>query len=82
MPSPYPVTVDRLEQLSVRDAHAAYRELYGLAGLLREGAEFAEAEARSIEPRRWLGRGTAHFIRADDEYGGGENEDTSEERTP
>jgi len=75
-------TVDRLEQLSARDAHSAYCELYGLAGLLREGAELAEAEARAIEPRRWHGGGTAHFIHVGDEYEGGGDEAVSGEPNP
>jgi hypothetical protein len=51
-------------------------------GLLREGAEIAEAEARAIEPRRWLGVGTAHFIRVDDEPIAGENDNTGDELNP
>ena len=39
-------TVRQVEASAADDAHRAYCELYGLAGLLKEGAELAEATAR------------------------------------
>jgi hypothetical protein len=39
-------TVRQVEASADDDAHRAYCELYGLAGLLKEGAELAEATAR------------------------------------
>ncbi len=72
----------------------AYRERfeghYLVSPLHRERAAIAEsfladidqAVGETVEPRRWLGGGTAHFIRVDEEYKDGENEDISEELSP
>jgi hypothetical protein len=59
-------TVDHIKQDAVDDAHRAYCELYGLAGLLREGAELAEATARAVAPNRWRDIETPYFIRSED----------------
>jgi hypothetical protein len=61
-------TVDQVGQSAADDAHRAYCELYGLAGLLREGAELAEATARAIEPYRWRDTKTPQFIRWEDQF--------------
>jgi hypothetical protein len=61
-------TVDQVRQSAAAAAHRAYCELYGLAGLLREGAELAEATARAIEPYRWRNTWTPQFIRWEDQF--------------
>ena len=61
-------TVDQIEQSAADDAHRAYCELYGLAGLLKEGAELAEATARAIEPYRWHDTKTPQFIHWEDKF--------------
>lgn len=61
-------TVFQIEQSAADDAHLAYCALYGLAGLLKGGAEFAEATARAIEPYRWHDIKTPQFIRWEDRF--------------
>jgi hypothetical protein len=61
-------TVRQVEASADDDAHRAYCELYGLAGLLKEGAELAEATARAIEPYRWHDTQAPQFIRWEDRF--------------
>ncbi len=61
-------TVDHIKQDATDGAHQAYCELYGLAGLLREGAVLAEATARAVAPNRWRDIETPYFIRSEDQF--------------
>lgn len=61
-------SVNRIEQSADDDAHRAYCELYGLAGLLREGAKLAEQAAREIDPYRWHNTQLPLFIRQSDDF--------------